>query len=328
MPRLFLALALMLPLNAFAADTPPKLRLAEVQDLEPVSYRVNLSLDPAKESFTGSIEIRLKIAKPASTIWLNQENLKIASATLKAGGADHAARVIPGGANFVGLAFGQAIGSGDATLSLQYSGEISSKNSSGIFREQDSGTWYLFTQFEPTDARAAFPCFDEPSYKTPWQLTLNVPAADSAISNTQPASETSANGTKTIVFKETKPLPSYLVAFGVGPFEFVNAGTVGRNKVPVRIVVPKGRTAEAKYASEVTATILSRLEDYFGIPYPYDKADQVAIPNTAGFGAMENVGMVTYEQNILLAKPAGGQPPASASLCGNGGPRTGAPVVR
>ncbi len=93
------------------------------------------------------------------------------------------------------------------------------------------------------------------------------------------------------------------MAFGVGPFEYVNAGVAGRNKVPVRIVVPKGEAGQAKYAAEVTATILTRLEDYFGIPYPYEKADQVAIPNTVGFGAMENVGMVTYEQNIILADP-------------------------
>src|SRR6185369_2442583 len=98
-------------------------------------------------------------------------------------------------------------------------------------------------------------------------------------------------------------LPSYLIAFAVGPFEFVDAGVAGSNRVPVRIVTPKGRAAEAKYAASVTATILTRLEEYFGIPYPYGKSDQVAVPVTMGFGAMENAGMVTYGQNILLADP-------------------------
>jgi alanyl aminopeptidase len=110
-------------------------------------------------------------------------------------------------------------------------------------------------------------------------------------------------GIKSIIFKQTKPLPSYLVAFGVGPFEFVDAGFAGKNRAPVRIVTPKGKANEAKYAAEVTATILTRLEDYFGVPFPYEKSDQVAIPVTFGFGAMENAGMVTYAQTLILAKP-------------------------
>ncbi len=109
---------------------------------------------------------------------------------------------------------------------------------------------------------------------------------------------------KRVVFAETKPLPSYLVAFAVGPFEVVDAGQAGRNHVPVRIITPKGLAYQAKYAAEVTATIVDRLENYFGIPYPFEKIDNIAIPLTYGFGAMENAGLVTYEQTILLADPA------------------------
>jgi cytosol alanyl aminopeptidase len=286
-----------------AADTPPKLRLNEVENIQPTNYVVDLVLDPAKTTFTGSIEIHLDVQQGLQTLWLNQERLQIQSAVLTAAGKTHTATTVPGGDDFVGLHFDEAIGTGTATLKIQYSGTVISKNSSGVFHQQENGDWYLFTQFEPTDARAAFPCFDEPSYKVPWQLTLHVPAANTAISNTPIASEKNENGVRTFAFKQTKPLPSYLVAFGVGPFEYVPAGFAGRNKVPVRIVVPKGEGNQAKYAAEVTATILTRLEDYFGIPYPYEKADQVALPNTSGFGAMENVGMVTYEQNIILADP-------------------------
>ena len=286
-----------------AADIPPKTRLNEVQNVQPTGYLVDLTLDPAKDTFTGAIEIRLDIREPLQTLWLNQAKIQIKSAVLTAQAAERIATIVPGGDDFVGLHFNQPLPAGRATLAIQYSGVVISKNSSGIFHQQENGDWYLFTQFEPTDARAAFPCFDEPSYKTPWQLTLHVPAANTAISNTPLASEKTENGMRTYAFKETKPLPSYLVAFGVGPFEYVDAGVAGRNKVPVRIVTPKGEGYQAKYAAEVTATILTRLEDYFGIPYPYEKADQVALPNTAGFGAMENVGMVTYEQNIILADP-------------------------
>jgi alanyl aminopeptidase len=302
----FLPALLILPLccGAYAAGNPPGTRLAEVENIEPRSYRADLTLDPEKATFSGTIVIRMDIRRPLDTIWLNQEKIQVHSAILDAGGKTFPARSVPGGDDFVGLRFASAIPAGLAVVTIQYSGAVNGGNTAGIFRQQESGNWYLMTQFEPADARAAFPCFDEPSYKTPWQITLHIPERDAAVSNTPIASEIrDARGSKTVVFKETKPLPSYLVAFGVGPFEFVPAGTAGRNKAPVRIVVPKGRAAEATYAAEVTAPILTRLEDYFGIPYPYEKADQVAIPNAAGFGAMENPGMVTYEQTLLLADP-------------------------
>ena len=290
-------------LAALGAFAQPKARLSEVQNVEPKSYQVELSLDPEKTTFSGTIRMELDVRAATQTLWLNQNKIQVQRASAMIGGQQRAARVLPGGNDFVGLRFDSPLPAGPASVFIAYTGEVVEGSSASIFRQQEGGNWYLFTQFEPTDARGAFPCFDEPSYKTPWQVTLRVPEKSSAISNTPVASETAAAGTKTLVFKQTKPLPSYLVAFAVGPFEYVNAGTVGKQRAPVRIVVPKGRAADAKYAAEVTATILSRLETYFGIPYPYEKADQVAIPVTSGFAAMENVGMVTYAQNILLADP-------------------------
>jgi alanyl aminopeptidase len=304
MSRFAFVLTLVACVGAYAADAPPKTRLNEVQNVQPTGYLADLTLDPGATRFTRSISIRLDVKQPLQTLWLNQEKLTIQSAVVTAQGIDRLATVVPGGDDFVGLHFAEPIPVGAASLAIRYSGEIVSKNSSGIFRQQENNDWYLFTQFEPTDARAAIPCFDEPSYKTPWQLTLHVPASSSAIGNTPVASEKTEGGMRTYAFKETKPLPSYLVAFAVGPFDYVDAGVAGKNKVPVRIVVPKGEGKQAAYAAEVTGPILNRLEEYFGIPYPYEKADQVAIPNTVGFGAMENVGMVTYEQNIILADPA------------------------
>ncbi len=288
---------------AFAAGQPPKLRLAEVENLAPVSYKVDLTLDPQKDDFTGAIRIKLDIKTPTDTIWLNQEKITVKTATLTVGGQTFSAKTLPGGDDFVGFQFESPIPAGAAELTIAYSGVVITKNSSAVFRQQDSGNWYIFSQFEPTDARGAFPCFDEPSYKVPWQLTLHVPAADTAISNTSVEFEKNRGGIRTVAFRETKPLPSYLVAFATGPFEYVPAGFTAQNHVPVRIVVPKGHSAEARYAAEVTATIINRHEQYFGIPFPYDKADQVAVPDTSGWGAMENPGMVTYALNIILAKP-------------------------
>ena len=288
---------------AAAADQPPKLRLNEVQDISPIGYRADLKLDPASDDFSGSIIIDLEINQAAPLIWLNQEHLTIQSATLEIGGKSLTASTISGGDDFVGLDFHQTLAPSKAKLAIAYTGKVDTKNSEGLFRQQDNGNWYIFSQFEPTDARAAFPCFDEPSFKTPWQLTLHVPSKDIAVSNTQVVSDITEGKNRTFVFRQTLPLPSYLVALGVGPFEFVDAGKAGKNQVPVRIVVPRGHAREAKFAAEVTAEIITRHEAYFGVPYPYDKADQLAIPNTVGFGAMENPGLVTYAQSILLADP-------------------------
>lgn len=288
--------------TALGVDKMPKLRLGEVQRVKPESYKVELTLDPDREDFSGSIEIRVNVEQITPTLWLNATDIAVQKASIAFGGTIENATILPGGDDFLGLKAATPIPAGDAEIRIDYTGKFVLKQQLGVFRTEDQGNRYLLTQFEQTDARRAFPCFDEPVYKVPWQVTLHVPAQDSAVSNTPVSSEHTAGHLKTYVFEQTKPLPSYLIAFGVGPFEFVNAGFAGKNHVPVRIVTPKGRSNEAKYAAEVTATILTRLEDYFGVPYPYAKADQVAIPISADF-AMENAGMVTYGQTSILAKP-------------------------
>ncbi len=307
-PRLrfpcLLLLAALIPVALPAATpTPPQLRLPDT--VKPSSYQVELKLDPNETTFSGRVNIKVDLKEPVQTIWLNATDITVGDVILVKNGKDLTAKAIPGGKDFVGLTFSAPVPAGAAAIDIQYTGQVRLKDSSGVFRMEDDGNKYIFTQFESTDARAAFPCFDEPSYKVPWQLTLSVPQAYDAISNTPVAKQEEKDGRKILEFKQTKPLPSYLVAFAVGQFDFVPAGFAGKNRAPVRIVTPKGHGGEAKYAAEVTATILTRLEDYFGIPFPYEKSDQVAIPVTFGFGAMENAGMVTYAQTLILAKPDG-----------------------
>lgn len=285
------------------ADTQPKLRLGEVEQAHPENYKVDLTLDPNREDFDGVIDIRVNIEHALPILWLNATDINVKSASVSSGRVRQTAAVIPGGDDFLGLKLADTLPPGPADVHIEYTGKFLLKQQAGIFRTEDGGNRYLLTQFEQTDARRAFPCFDEPLYKVPWQITLHVPAQDSAVSNTPIVNQHADGATKTYIFEQTKPLPSYLVAFGVGPFEYVDAGFAGKNHVPVHIVTPKGRADEAKYAAEVTATILTRLEDYFGVPYPYPKCDQVAIPISAGF-AMENAAMVTYGQTIILAKPS------------------------
>ena len=152
---------------AFAADQPPKLRLAEVESIAPTNYKVDLKLDPEKDSFTGSIVISLDVKEPSQTIWLNQEKINVQSASVTSGGKTFTAKTLPGGDDFVGFQFDSSIPAGPAQMTIAYTGAVIQKNSSAVFRQQDNGNWYIFSQFEPTDARGAFPCFDEPSYKVP-----------------------------------------------------------------------------------------------------------------------------------------------------------------
>jgi len=284
-----------------AAAEPPKLRLGD--DVRPVRYRLDLTVIPQQDTFTGKIEIDLQVRKPTDTVWLNARDLTIDTAQLSAGGRTLAAKVQTSGGQFASFTAGSAIPAGPAQLRIEYHGAFNKIGSDGLFKEQDAGTWYVYTQFESIDARRAFPCFDEPSFKTTWQLTLHVNKSDAAVSNTPVQSETDEpDGRKKVVFAETKPLPSYLVALGVGPFDFVDAGKIGKNHTPLRMITPKGKAAQAKYAAEVTGPLLAQLEDYFGVPYPYEKLDLLSVPLFGG--AMENAGLITCVESIMLRDPA------------------------
>ncbi len=278
----------------------PELRLAG--GIAPTAYTASLNITPNRDTFTGHIIIDLTVHAPSNEIWLNAINLTFTKAQLTAGGKTLAARVLPSPDQFAGFGFDREIGPGAAQLTIDYSGRISRISSAGIFELPDNGNWYVYTQFEPTDARRAFPCFDEPSFKVPWQLTLTVPSGAKAFSNT-PAQGTTFMGSIAMTqFTRTRPLPSYLVAFAVGPFDIVDAGHAGSKHTPLRIIVPKGHAPEAAYAAATVPQLLDRLETYFGIPFPYDKLDSVAMP-ISNF-AMENAGLITYGSGSLLSKPS------------------------
>lgn len=288
---------------ARAADSqpqPPPFRLPATA--APSHYNVRLTVIPNEDRFSGSVDIDIKFSEPTSVLWLNAQALTIEKATLTVGEQTLTAKVIDQPKDLVGFSFEHSVGPGAATLHLSYQGTNSRKDMQGIFQVKDGDNWYVYSQFENIAARQAFPCFDEPSYKVPWQLTLVVPTADKAFSNTPVLFETpDANGMKVVKFAETKPLPSYLVAIAVGPMDVVEARHAGANDTAIRIIVPHGRAAEAQYVADVTPDIVNLLEKYFGIPYPYEKLDEVAIP-LAGY-AMEHPGLVTYGSGFFLMKP-------------------------
>ena len=316
MPRFFAALAALLAASctngraapgagkvgqAAGQGSAPQLRLPGIA--RPDGYQLDLRILPTEEVFSGSVEIALTISGRLEVLWLNANDLEVSKAFARVGDRTVAAHALPAVKDFLGLAFDEPLPAGSATVRIEYTGKLNAKDSDGIFREKEGDDWYVFTQFESTDARRAFPCFDEPTYKVPWQLTLRVPRDLKAFSNTAIESEEDdQGGLRAVHFARTRPLPSYLVAFAIGPLERLEAGKTPGG-APAGIIVGRGQAARAAWAVESTPQILATLERYFGIPYMYSKSDSIAVPLFGG--AMENPGLVTYSQNLLLAPPEG-----------------------
>ncbi|HET9450097.1 MAG TPA: M1 family metallopeptidase, partial [Aggregicoccus sp.] len=280
---------------------PPKLRLGE--HVKPTAYAVELTLRPDEPRFEGRVTIDLQLSQPTDVLWLHGRGLSVNQAHAQVGGHRVPLEPLQGGEDFLGFAAPQPLPAGSVVLSVGYTGPVSSREVDGVFRVREGADWYVFTQFEPLAARTAFPCFDEPGFKTPWTLTLNVPRGQLAVANTpQVEVQRRADGLQSYRFARSEPLPTYLVAFGVGPFDVLEARPSGARRVPTRILTPRGRREEATYAAEVTPVLLAELERYFGTPYPYAKLDVLAVPLLGG--AMENAGLVTFNSGLLLSKPA------------------------
>ncbi|RKG82791.1 M1 family metallopeptidase [Corallococcus terminator] len=286
--------------QAPAAPTPPELRLPT--DVRPTQYAIVLKMDPKVETFEGTADITLDVAKPTAHVWLHGKGLIVKEASIEQGGVTLAVKPSSSGEDFLGLSLEKPLAVGGAKLRLVYTGKASERETSGAFRVNEGGDWYVYTQFEPLGARRAFPSFDEPSFKVPFQLTFHVPQGNVAVTNTpQLAEEAGADGWRIFRFAPTQPLPSYLIAFGVGPFDFLPARDAGLKQVKTRIITPKGRASEGAWAAKVTPDILEQLEKYFGIPYAYEKLDVLAVPLMGG--AMENPGLVTFNSRLILSRP-------------------------
>lgn len=293
-----LPLAWVFLLCAAGAADPPSFRLPDVA--RPVRYDLELTIVPRQAAFRGAAAIDVVLNGPAQSLWLNARDLVVDEARIRTNGQTLRARSTVSG-EFLGLEWDSPV-NGPARIEIAYRGEMKGGRNTGLYRRRAGEHWYAFTAFTPIEARSAFPCFDEPGYKTPWRIVLNVPPTDVAVSNAGMASERKgAGGLKRVEFAETKPLPSEVVAFAVGPFDIVDDGVAGSGRVPVRILTPRGRAAEAEGAKGVAARLLAHLETYTGIPYPWDKLDHVAALGMP-FGAVENPGLIVYRDSGLLAK--------------------------
>ena len=276
--------------------------------VRPTKYRLTLAPNLQTFTFTGEEAIDIEIAQQVSEIVLNSAEIEIQSVTVQPAGATAvAAQSISydKDAETATFAFATAIPAGQAQLNIQFTGELNDKLH-GFYRSSYVGVdgeekWMATTQLEATDARRAFPCWDEPAYKATFDVTLVIPDDLVAISNTMIVSETPVDGgTKRVSFGESPRMSTYLLAFIVGDFESVEAR--GDNNTLVRVWTTRGKKEQGQFALETSVRLLEYFNNYFGIPYPLEKLDHLAIPDFAA-GAMENWGAVTYREIALLADP-------------------------
>lgn len=313
------------PFRIAREDPTPPLDLRLPDGVKPVSYRAEISLDPAR--LVGTLEVDVEIAAPTDTIWMHGAGLVIDLAEARAGDGVTTrldARLISGGngdVRFLALLARTALPAGRYTLRVRYAttipdlGDVGARladhyardeGADGVFRERVESRGYTFTMFEPFGAREVFPCFDEPRFKVPWQLVLEVPAGEIALSNSPVVAETPLpTGRRRFAFAPTPPLPSYLIAFATGPFDLVEVPGAG---VPMRVAVRAGHAPHAAWAVQSSRRVLDLVLAWTALPFPYAKLDVVAVPVTGvGWTAMENPGLITVLESTLRADGTAGQ---------------------
>ena len=281
-----------------AAAQPPKLRLDDAA--RPTKYAARISVNPADPTFKGSIDIDLKINRATDTLWLNATELTIDKALVHRR-RRHAFRRASSPAAKTSSASPSTsrCPPGAAKLHVEWKGPLSRKDDRGLFAQKEGDRWYAITQFEAIFARRVFPCFDEPSIKVPWQLTLEVPKAlVGDLEHQRRRREVGARGhedgrasrRRRRCRATSSPSPS-------GRTSSSTPAPPGRRRSRCASRRRSAAARTPRYAAKNAPVFVELLEKYFGIPFPYDKLDNVAIPITSTFGAMENAGMVTFALN-------------------------------
>ncbi len=288
------------------ADAPPELKLP--RDIQPLHYALELVVVPEGDGFQGQVAIDLEVLRAVPSFWLHVRDLTIREASIEVAGQARPVTITPVTPEGVARATPDvAVPPGRATLRVAFEGAWSA-HLEGLYRVRSGGATYAYTQLEVIDARRVFPCFDEPAFKTPFDVTLDVPEDDVAVSNA-PAlgDEDLGNGMKRVRFATTPPLPTYLVFAAVGPFDVVAPPPLPPNEVrarplQLRAIVPRGTAPRFAFALDATRELVPLLERWFGIPFPYEKLDQVISPDFP-WGGMENAGAILYSDEDLAFEP-------------------------
>ena len=276
-------------------------------DVNPKQYVLELEPNFDDFTFTGSESIELDVVQSTDRIVLNSMEIEIQSGAVSANGSDQQAREIAfdTDAETVTFVFDSALPAGPATLAIGFTGELNDKLR-GFYRSNyqdlDGAEKFLAsTQFESTDARRAFPCWDEPSRKATFDVTLVVPSHLATISNTEEVSREERPDSKVAVrFAPTPVMSTYLVAFVVGDLACIEDTAEGGTLI--RVWATKGNEEKGRFALETSLDLLAYFNEYFGMSFPLSKLDHLAIPDFAA-GAMENWGAITYRETALLVDP-------------------------
>jgi len=271
-------------------------RLPEVAT--PENYKLTFTPDLDKAKFEGDETISIRVLKPTSEITLNAVDIDFHEVSISSGGSAQKATVTPQKEKeMVVLAVPKHLTAGLATIHITYSGILNDEMRGLYLGKDDQGRKYAASQFEATDARRAFPSFDEPDYKATFDFTAVADKGQIAISNSKIISDTPGPGDKhTVHFATTPKMSSYLGALVVGNFEYIEGEADG---IPIRVYSTPGKKEMGKFALETAQHVLSYYDKNFNIKYPYGKLDLVGIPDFSA-GAMENTGCITFREVILL----------------------------
>ncbi|MBY0511706.1 MAG: M1 family metallopeptidase [Rhodospirillaceae bacterium] len=290
---------------AGAAENYPHGQLPD--DIIPTHYALDLTVIPDQQGFSGKATIDVHVKGKSDVIWMHGLRLTVSNVTLTDGDGSTVPatwREIPKSDGVAKLVPAKALRGPTARIAITYTAPYDTQLE-GLYRSDEGGESYVFSQMEPISARVAFPSFDEPRFKTPYDISLTVRESHAAITNTPVVkTEKLADGMKRMQFATSKPLPTYLIAVAVGPLDVVEWQSIPKTKIrdreiPLRGVTAKGKGAQIKYALANTAALVTTLEEYFGTPYPYEKLDIVAATDFSA-GAMENAGAIFYREPLLL----------------------------
>ncbi len=271
-------------------------RLPEIA--RPENYKLSFTPNLESAKFAGDETITVKVLKPTSEITLNAVDIDFHQVTITSGSTTQTATLRPEKENeMVVLAVQKPISAGTATVHITYTGILNSEMRGLYLGKDDQGRKYAATQFEATDARRAYPSFDEPEYKATFDITAVVDKGMVAVSNYKTISDTPGPGDKhTVKFATTAKMSSYLAALVMGNFEYIEDSVDG---IPIRVYSTPGKKEMGRFALDATKYIVGYYNQYFGIKYPYGKLDLIGLPDFSA-GAMENVGCITFREVILL----------------------------
>jgi len=278
----------------------------------PLAYRLHMQVDPRQRQFSAELALDIELLQPDDGVWLHGQNLDVTQIALQGSdvAVDYQQRLDSG---VVRVGFAQAQPAGALTLLISYNSQFDA-NLAGLFRVQEQGDWYALAKSESIQARKYLPGFDQPGFKAPFTITLDIPTGQQAITNTPAmAQNVLDNGLTRWQFMPTPPMPTYLLSLAVGPFDVLEYPPIPANalrdrEIPLRAVARRGKVDAMQQVMAITAEFVTILESELGVPYPFRKLDIVAAPAWPS-GATELSAAISYrEERLFLPENA---PPAA-----------------